>query len=335
MAEAVANEINRGFEVKKLLQTVSGVLALALMTASNAQTYPNKPVRFLVGFAAGGPTDVAMRTFASKMSEIWGQNLVVENHGGAGGIVAAEIANKAQADGYTLLMCGLAHVISPALYKKLSFDHIRDFAPISTIGTVPNILVVNNSLPATTVGEFISYAKANPGKINYGSSGVGASPHLTMELFRAAAGINVVHVPYKGTGPAMADLLGGHVVAMFDNLGGQVAAVKSGRVRALGITTLKRSAQLPEVPTIAESGLPGFEVMVWYGMCAPAAVPEPVLAKLNADVLKALATSDLQQRLTEQGVDAAPMTRQAFTGFIKSETAKWAKAVKDSGATAE
>ena len=174
MVEAVASEINRGSEVKKLLQTVSGVLALALMSASNAQTYPNKPVRFLVGFAAGGPTDVAMRTFASKMSEIWGQNLVVENHGGAGGIIAAEIATKAQTDGYTLLMCGLAHVISPALYKKLSFDHIRDFAPVSTIGTVPNILVVNNSLPATTVGEFISYAKANPGKINYGSSGVDA-----------------------------------------------------------------------------------------------------------------------------------------------------------------
>ena len=321
--------------MKSLLRAVGVVLALALMTAAHAQPYPNKPVRFLVGFAAGGPTDVAMRTFAAKMSEVWGQNLVVENHGGAGGIVAAEIAAKAPADGYTLLMCGLAHVISPALYRKLPFDHIRDFAPVSTIGTVPNILVVNLALPATTVGEFIAYAKANPGKINYGSSGVGASPHLTMELFRAMTGINVVHVPYKGSAPAMADLLGGHIAAMFDNLGGQVAAVKSGRVRALGITTAKRSAQLPEVPTIAESGVPGFEVMVWYGMCAPAAVPGSILAKLNADVLKALATADLQQRLTEQGIDAAPMTRQEFEAFIKSETVKWAKAVKDSGATAE
>ena len=318
-------------EVRIRLTLAVIFLSLLLHGGAAAQAWPERSVRFVVGFAAGGPTDLAARTFAAKMSEVWGQQMVVENRGGAGGMVAAEAVSKAAGDGYTLLLCGIAHAISQGLYKKLPYDSKRDFAPVSMIGTTPNILVVNPAVPAKTLGEFISYLKANPGRANYGSSGIGASPHLTMELFKAAAGVELVHVPYKGSSMAMSDLYGGNIIAIFDNLPGQIGSVKSGKLRALGVTSAKRSALLPEVPTIAEGGLPGFEVVVWYGLCAPSATPRPLQAKIEADMIKAVGSADLQKRLFEQGVEAQPMSSVQFAAYVQAETEKWARAIKAAG----
>ena len=315
------------------IRWLTAVLFLAAMVAGSAraQAWPERSVRFLVGFAAGGPTDLAARTFAAKMSETWGQQMVVENRGGAGGMIAAEAAAKSAGDGYTLLLCGIAHAISQGLYKKLPYDSKRDFAPISMIGTTPNILVVSPAVPAKNLAEFINYLKANPGRANYGSSGIGASPHLTMELFKVAAGVDLVHVPYKGSSMAMADLYAGNIMALFDNLPAQIGSVKSGKLRALGVTSAKRSALLPEVPTIAEAGLAGFEVVVWYGVCAPAATPRPVQAKIEADMVRAVGSADLQKRLFEQGVEAQPMSTAQFAAYMQAETDKWAKAIKGAG----
>ena len=317
--------------MRSIFISAAALLAISLAGPVHAQAWPERSVRFLVGFAAGGPTDLAARTFASKMSETWGQQMVVENRGGAGGMVAAEAAAKAAGDGYTLLLCGIAHAISQGLYKKLPYDSKRDFTPISMIGTTPNILVINPAVPARTVAEFIAFLKANPGRANYGSSGIGASPHLTMELFKAAAGVDLVHVPYKGSSMAMADLYAGNIVAIFDNLPAQIGPVKSGKLRALGVTSAKRSALLPEVPTIAEAGLPGFEVVVWYGVCAPAATPKAVQAKLEADIVRAVGSADLQKRLLDQGVEAQPMSAPQFAAYMQAETDKWARAIKGAG----
>ena len=317
--------------MRSIFTIAAALLALNPAGPVHAQAWPERSVRFLVGFAAGGPTDLAARTFASKMSETWGQQMVVENRGGAGGMVAAEAAAKAAGDGYTLLLCGIAHAISQGLYKKLPYDSKRDFAPISMIGTTPNILVINPAVPAKTVAEFIAFLKANPGRANYGSSGIGASPHLTMELFKAAAGVDLVHVPYKGSSMAMADLYAGNIVAIFDNLPAQIGPVKSGKLRALGVTSAKRSALLPEVPTIAEAGLPGFEVVVWYGVCAPAATPKALQAKLETDIVRALASADLQKRLLDHGVEAQPMSAPQFAAYMQAETDKWARAIKGAG----
>jgi tripartite-type tricarboxylate transporter receptor subunit TctC len=321
--------------MKPLLSIGAALLGAVLALPVHAQAYPERSVRFLVGFAAGGPTDLAARTFAARMSEVWGQQLVVDNRGGAGGMVAAEAAAKSAGDGYTLLLCGIAHAISQGLYKKLPYDSKRDFVPIGMIGTTPNILVVNNSVPAKTLADFIAYLKANPGRANYGSSGIGASPHLTMELFKAAAGVDLVHVPYKGSSMAMADLYAGNITALFDNLPAQIGPVRSGKLRALGVTGAKRSALLPEVPTIAEAGLAGFEVVVWYGVCAPSATPKPVQARLEADVMRAVGSADLQKRLLEQGVEAQPMPAVQFGAYMQSEIDKWGRAIKAAGIQTE
>lgn len=317
------------------LAFTAALLSFALTGAADAQTYPERAVRFLVGFAAGGPTDIVARTYAAKMSELWGQQMVVENRGGAGGMLAAEALTKAAPDGYTLHLCGIAHAITPGLYKKVPFDSIKDFAAVSMIGSTPNILIISSSVPAKTLGEFIAYLKANPGKANYGSSGVGASPHLTMELFKLAAGVSLVHVPYKGSSAAMSDLYGGNIAAIFDNLPAHIGPVKSGKLRALGVTSAKRSPLLPDVPTITEGGLPGFEVVVWYGVCAPAATPKALLAKVEADTMKAVGSPDLQKRLFDQGVEAMPMNSLQFSVYMQAETDKWAKAIKAAGVQPE
>jgi tripartite-type tricarboxylate transporter receptor subunit TctC len=307
-------------------------LSFCVCGSTLGQAYPARPVRIVVGLAAGGPTDVVVRMFGAKLGEQWGQPVVVENRTGAGGTISADLVARAPADGYTLLNCSLAtHGISPALYKSLSYDPVKAFAPISLIGTTPNILVAHPGIGAKTVGEFVALAKANPGKMLYGSSGVGASPHLTMELLKSRTGIDLVHVPFKGSSLAMPEILGGRVQAMFDNLPGQVSYVQSGKLRGLGVSSLKRSPQLPDVPTIAESGLPGFEVTVWYGVCAPAATPAPVLAKIHADTLAALNAPEFRQRLADAGVDATPLATEAFRGFIAAELKKWAGVVRDAG----
>ncbi len=312
------------------LTIIETVTAQAQTASTNSgQAFPTKPVRFVAGFAPGGGVDVSARILAQKMSEMLGQTWIVDNRAGAGGTIGTDIVAKAPADGYTVLFCGIwSHGIAPSLYKKLPYDHYKDFAPVTTIGTTPNVLVVNPALPVKSVREFIAYIKANDGKTVIASPGTGSSPNLTMELFRLTTGINFVHVPYKGSGPALIDLLGGHIQSMFDNMSSQLAVMKSGRTRALAVTSSKRSMHLPDVPTMTEAGVP-IEVTVWYGLCAPAATPKPIIAKLNADLGKVLSAPDTQRRLAEHGVDTASSTPEQFAAFIKVETDKWARVVRE------
>lgn len=312
------------------------ILALVVVSSlisfgAQAQAYPNRPLRAIVPVAPGGGTDIISRIVAAGLSEALGRPIVVDNRAGAGGSLGVSIAAKAPPDGYTLLMGTIAtHGINPALYD-LPYHPVRDFAPISLIGTTPNVLVVHPSVPATSVSEFVAYAKANPGKINYGSSGVGGSPHLAMELLKSMTGIDIVHVPYKGAGIAVTDLLGGQVQAMSASLPGQLPHIRSGKLRALGVTTAKRSAQLPDVPTVIESGIPGYEVTIWYAMFVPAAVPKAIVTRLNAEMVKLLNAPDMKERFAQQGLDPASSTPGELTAFVKSEIAKWAKVVKNAG----
>jgi len=322
------------------LQILPLVIVLAVASAgfesAHAQPYPYRPVRMVIGSAPGSGNDIAGRILIAKISEAWGQQIVMENRPGANQVIAAEIVARAPADGYTLLLCGTVTVaINPAMYKKLRYDAQRDFAPVALIGSVPNVLVVHPSTPVASVGEFIAYAKASPGKYSFGSSGIGSTLHLAMEMLMSTTGIKLVHVPYKGGALAMADLLGGHVLAIFENVPLAVTSVRAGKVRPLGVTAAKRSAQLPDVPTFIEAGFPGFEIYAWYGVCAPAATPKAVITRLNDEVNKALNQPDLQSRFADLGVDLAPGSSAQFAAFIKSETIKWAKTIKDSGATSD
>jgi tripartite-type tricarboxylate transporter receptor subunit TctC len=320
---------------RKLL-CLAALTALACASPLSAQTFPAKPLRLVVTLPPGGATDITARIIAAKLGEVLGQTVVVENRPGAGGQIGAEQVVKSAPDGYTLLFGGInSHGISPALYKKQPYDPVRDFAPISLASTTPNVLVVHPSVPARTMAEFIAYAKANPGKLDYGSSGIGQSPHLTMELFKSLTGVELNHVPYKGGSQYVLALFTGEVPVMFDNLPGELANIQSGKVRALAVTSAKRAPQLPEVPTVAESGLPGFEVTVWFGFFAPAATPKPIIAQLNAAMVKALSAPDLKVKLAQQGAAAAPSTPEELAAFVRSEMAKWAQVVKDSGASAD
>jgi tripartite-type tricarboxylate transporter receptor subunit TctC len=319
---------------KKHVSSIIGAVVL-VFAAEACEAYPTRPVRLIVGAGPGSAGDVPARVVAAKLSEMWGQQMVVDNRPGAGLTIAAEIASKATPDGYTLLLCGIALTISPALYKNLPYDLSRDFAPVSLLGTTPNVLVVHPSVPAKTVNEFVKYAKTKPGKINYASSGVGTTLHLSMELFRSMTGIDMVHVPYKTVGLAAADLMSGQVDAMIDNLPTQLEAIKAGRVRALGVTTLTRATQLPLVPAIAESSVPGFDIKVWLGVCAPAAVPKAIIGRLNSDISQALTSPDVRRTLTERGIDAQSSTPEQLAELVKTELGRWAKAVRDSGAKAD
>ena len=298
--------------------------------------YPNRPIRAVVPLAPGGGTDMVGRLVAAKLGELLGQQIVVDNRGGGGGVVGTDLVAKATPDGYTILVGSITtNAVNPVLYKKLPYDHIRDFAPISLIGTVPNALVVHASMPAKNMKEFLAYAKANPGKINYGSAGLGSAPHLSMELIRSMTGVTMTHVPYKGAGAAVADVLGGQIQALCSSLAGLLPHIRSGRVRALGVTTTRRNAQLPDVPTIAESGIPGYEVTIWYALFAPGQTPKPILARLNAETVKALHSPDLKERLTLQGLEVTSSTTGELMALVKSETAKWAKVAKESGVQLE
>ena len=309
-------------------------LALSLMSA-NAEEYPNKPVRLIVGFSAGGNADTPTRIVANKLSELWGSSIVVENRPGAGGNIAADIAAKAPADGYTLILCNSAsHAINPALYKKITFDPIKDFAAISQIGSSPNVLLIHASVQATTVSEFIAIAKANPGKISVGSAGVGTSQHLSLEMLKFLTGADLLHVPYKGGIPALSDLLGGQIPAMVAGIPTALPALKGGKVRALGVTSATRSPQLPTLAAIGES-VPGFDVTSWLGVCAPSGVSETILTKLNTDLVTVLKMPDIRERLAEHGIDAMPTTREQFDTFIKTEIVKWAKIIKEARLTSD
>jgi tripartite-type tricarboxylate transporter receptor subunit TctC len=313
------------------------VLCFGLVGAAYPQTYPAKPVRIFAGYAPGGGVDTGARLVANALGDLWGSSVVVENRPGAAGGIATEIVAKAAADGYTLLLCTVAsHAITPARNKSLPYDHIKDFTPISMVGTTPNLLVVHPSVPVRTVGELIARAKANPGKLNYGSSGVGASPHLSVELLMLMTGIQMVHVPYKGAANALADAIGGQIQVMVGNMaGGPLGAVRGGKVHPLAVTSAKRSPQLPDVPTVAESGVPGYDVVSWYGICAPGGLPAPLLTKLNADLVRVLQAPDVQKRLADQGIEAVSSTPAEFVAYIRSETTKWAKVVRDANSPPE
>jgi tripartite-type tricarboxylate transporter receptor subunit TctC len=321
---------------KTLLARATRVLsatALCLCAATaSAQTYPTKPVKLIVPFAPGGTTSLLARMMADKLAQATGQAFIVDNRPGAGGNLAFDLVARAEPDGYTLLMGAIGLAINPALYPKLSYNATTDFAPISLYGGVANLLVVNSSLPIHSVSELVAYAKAHPGKLSQGSSGNGSSSHLAGEMLKSRAGIDFMHVPYKGGAQAMQDVLAGQVSMLFDQIPAVLPHVKSGRVRALGVTTATRSSGAPDIPTISESGLPGYDVNVWFGILAPAATPKNVVNKLNAEMTKILNDTEFRASMTKMGVDPMPSTPEQFSDFLRKETIRWAKVVKDSGA---
>jgi len=312
--------------------TVAGIMHAG---AAMAADYPVRPVRVVVGFPAGGPSDILARLVAQKLGEATGQQFVVDNRGGASGMIGAELVAKAPADGYTLLVVPATHAVNPSLYRKVPFDTMRDFTPVSLVAEGPFILVVHPSLPAKSVQELIALARRRPGELNYASAGVGGLPHLAAELFKSTTGTRMNHIPYKGAAPATIDLVAGHVTIMFNNMLSAVPHVKGGRLRALGVTTAKRSSAVPEVPTIAAAGVKGYEVSGWYGALGPAGLPPEVLNRLNAEINRAMRQPEVVKRLAAEGVDAVGSTPEEFGARIRREMAKWGAVVKASGATAE
>jgi tripartite-type tricarboxylate transporter receptor subunit TctC len=305
------------------------------LTLAQAPTsaFPNKPIRFVVPYPAGGPLDVIARLLGQKVAESTKQPVVVDNKPGAGGNIGADIVAKSPADGYTLVMGAVAtHAINPTLYASIPYDPVKDFAPITQVASTPNVLVVNPSVPASNVREFIAYAKANPGKLNFGSGSTGSAGHLAGELFKAQAGVQMTHVPYKGAAPAMQDLVGGQIQLMFDNLASSLAQVKAGRVKALAVTTAKRTALAPDLPTIAESGLPDFDISTWFGVFAPAGTPKETLDRLHAEFTKALAAPDVREKMLALGAEPVGNRPEEFAAYIRAERDKYARVIKASGA---
>ena len=324
------------FPIQRFATCAMALIALAFVAgaARAADDYPNHPVRWLVGYPPGGSTDIVARLIGQYLSEHLGQQFVIENKPGAGNNLATEMATRAEPDGYTVLLVNPANAINATLYKNLTFNFIRDMAPVVGIIRVPNVMEINPNVPAKTVAEFISYAKANPGKVNMASAGVGTSTHLSGALFMMMTGTELVHVPYRGAAPALADLLGGQVQVLFDNLPSSIGHIKGGRLRPLAVTTAKRSDALPDVPTVAET-VPGFEASVFYGMGVPKGTPRAVIDKLNKVVNAALADPAMQAKLADLGGASIAGTPEDFGKIIADETAKWAKVVTATGATAE
>ena len=314
---------------------IGALLALAAGTAA-AQAYPNKPIRMVVTFPSGGAPDILARLFGAKMQESWGQPVIVDNRPGAGGNIGADYVAKSPADGHTLVMGTVGtHAINASLYSKMPYDPVRDFAPVILMAQTPNLLVVNNSVPAKTVQELIAYAKANPGKVNFGSPGIGTSIHVSGELFNTMAGVKTLHVPYKGRQFAIPDLLAGQIQMMFDNMPSALQLAKEGKLRALAVTTLKRHPAAPDIPTMSESGLPGFDATSWFAVYAPAGTPPEVVAKLNAEMNRIMTLADVKEKLANIGLDIAGGTPETLGAYTRSELAKWAKVVKESGARAD
>ena len=314
------------------------IAALLAVFAQNAfaQAYPTHSIRLVVPFPAGGTTDILARAAAQKLSESLGQAVVVDNRPGAAGNIGADLVAKSAPDGYTLLMGTVGtHAINPSLYAKMPYDHVKDFVPVVLVAGVPNVLAVYPAFPVNSVAELIALAKAKPGTINFASSGSGTSIHMSGELFKSMAGVDMTHVPYKGSAPALTDLMGGQVQIMFDNLPSALPLIKAGKLRAIAVTSLKRAPALPDVPTISESGLPGFEASSWFGVLAPAGTPAPIVAKINADVNKWLQSPEAREQMLAQGANAAGGTPEQFAAHIRAETEKWAKVVKASGAKAD
>jgi len=307
-----------------------GLLTLAGLT--HAQTWPTRPIKLVVPFAAGGTTSILARAMADKLSPLLGQPVIVDNRPGAGGNVGMDAVAKSEPDGYTLLMGPIGLAINPALYSKMSFDPLKDLAPIGLYAGVPNLLVVHPSVPAQSLKDLIALFKANPGKYNYASNGNGTSSHLAAEMLKSSAGVDIVHIPYKGGAPAMADLLAGQVTMLFDQMPAVMPQVKAGKVRALGVSSAQRSAAAPDVPSLAEAGLPGFDMTVWFGLLAPARTPPAVLQRVNTEMSKVLQDPEFRSFLAGLGVSPLGGSPEAFAAFIQTETQRWAQVVKASGA---
>ena len=310
----------------------SGAILLSPILVAG-EPYPSKPIRLVVPFPPGGSLDVVARAIGQKLSEAWGQPVVIDNRPGAGGNIGADVVAKSAPDGYTILEGALStHAVNVSLYAKMPYDPIRDFAPITLVAVTPNVLVLNPSLPANSVGELIAYAKANPGKLSFGSGSNGSAGHLAGELFKTEAGVDMLHVPYKGGAPALQALLAGDTQLMFDNLANSMQLVRAGKLKAIAVTTAKRSALVPELPTLAETGLPGFDIYTWWGFLAPAGTPKEIIAKWNAEVTRILNTPDMRAFFAQQGAEPAPTTPEQFAALIRNEIPKYAKIIKDSGA---
>ncbi len=317
---------------RRFLQVAASALALpALSRSAQAETYPARPVRLVVPFAPAGASDIIARLVGPALSERLGQQVVVENRSGAGGNIGTESVVRATADGYTLLVVGGFNAINTTLYDKLSFVFARDIVPVAGIARMPNVMLVLPTFPAATVPEFIAYAKANPEKINFGSGGTGSPTHLSGELFKMMTSINMVHLPYRGAGPALIDLLGGQLQTMFPTLPSAIGYIRGGKLRALGVTPAKRSEAVPDVPSIGEF-VPGYDAGDWYGVGAPAGTPPEIVERLNKDINAVLTDPEMKSRLTELGMTPIPASQTEFTRFIADETEKWSKVVKFSGA---
>ncbi|MCE2949031.1 MAG: Bug family tripartite tricarboxylate transporter substrate binding protein [bacterium] len=306
--------------------------AIALPDTVHAQAWPVKPVRMVVPFPPAGGTDVIARIIAPRLGEALGQQVVIDNRAGANGNVGTELVARASADGYTVLLNGGGTLaVNPSLYSRLPYDSLRDFAPVSLVALQPSVLVVHPSVPARSVAELIALARRQPGQLNYASSGSGSLAHLSAEVFKTMARVDMVHVPYKGAGPSLADLLAGQVHLIFASSPSVMPHVQNGRLRALGVTTARRVRATPDVPTIAEAGVPGFELTGWYGLLAPAGTPAPVVGRLNAELVKTLGLADVQEKLVGQGLEVATSTPREFADFLKSEIAKYARVVREAG----
>ena len=320
-------------KLRLFLSAVSALLLGIAAPAAQADTYPTKPIKIILGFPPGGATDILSRDFAAKLGEILGQQVIIDNRAGAGGTMGADLAAKSAPDGYTLTIgTSSNHAIAASLYKKLAYDPVKDFLPITMLAASQNIVVVNNDLPVKTIREFVAYAKANPGKLNYGSSGNGTISHLTGEMFNTLNGTEITHIPYKGSAFVFPDLISGRVSAMYDSTISIGAFVKSGKVRPLAVTSLKRSALFPELPTVAESGYPGFESTNWFLFAAPAGTPKEIVDKLHAASVKALNGKELQERYAAQGAEVLANGPAEALAMIKADVIKWGEVARKSGA---
>jgi tripartite-type tricarboxylate transporter receptor subunit TctC len=321
---------------KGLALVAWAAFALVASQSASAQSWPNKPIRIVVPFTAGGNTDIVARMIGERLSKTFGQPFLIENKPGAAGLVGATAVAKAPADGYTFLMGTVGtHAINAALYAKMPYDTVKDFTPVTLVASVPNILVVHPSLPVNSVKDLIGYLKANPDKANFASSGSGTSIHLSGELFKIRTGVAMTHIAYKGSPPALSDLMGGQVQLMFDNLPTSLPYVKAGKLKALAVTTSKRIPALPNLPTVAESGLPGFETGSWFGLLAPAGTPKEIITALDTEIRKMVQSPEMREKLIQQGAEPVGMGSDEFAAHIKSELAKWGEVVKASGARAD
>jgi tripartite-type tricarboxylate transporter receptor subunit TctC len=318
---------------KKLIACLLGAAALPAMAADIAADYPAKTIRLIVPFTPGGSTDILARLIGQKLTEAWGRQVVIDNRPGAGGNIGVDLAAKSPADGYTLVMGHIGTFgVNPTLYPKLPYDPIRDFQPITLVALVPNMLSVNPSLPAKSVKELVALARAKPGTINFGSGGNGSAAHLAGEYFKLLTQTDIVHIPYRGTAPAVTDLIAGQISMMITGVPPTLQFVKAGRLRALAVATGKRLPLLPDLPTIAEAGVPGYEATQWYGVLAPAGTPRPVINKLNSEIVKAIHGADVREKLAADAAEPVGNTPEEFGAFIKKEIARWAPVVKASGA---